>query len=70
MATRVSIISLSIASAYTAVLLIQTAIQGSSIQALGQMVASGLIMTINESDKKRCMSRYSRSDEIEVCKYR
>jgi S1-C subfamily serine protease len=36
MATRLSIISLSIASAFTAVLLIQTAIQGSSIQALGQ----------------------------------
>jgi S1-C subfamily serine protease len=42
MATRVSIISLSIASAFTAVLLIQTAIQGSSIQALGQMVVSDI----------------------------
>src|SRR6516164_1692865 len=42
MATRVSIISLSIASAFTAVLLIQTAIQGSSTQALGQMIVSGI----------------------------
>src|SRR5215813_1564182 len=42
MATRVSIISLSIASVFTAVLLIRTAIQGSSIQALGQKVVSGI----------------------------
>src|SRR5215469_8453766 len=42
MATRVRIISLSITSVFTAVLLIQTAIQGSSIQALGQMVVSGI----------------------------
>jgi S1-C subfamily serine protease len=41
MATKVSIISLSIASAL-AILFIQTAIQGSSIQGLGQMVVSGI----------------------------
>jgi S1-C subfamily serine protease len=40
MATKVSIISLSIASVLTAILLIQIAIHGSSIQALGQMVVS------------------------------
>jgi S1-C subfamily serine protease len=42
MATKISIISLSIASAFTAILFIQTAIHGSSIQALGQMVVSGI----------------------------
>jgi S1-C subfamily serine protease len=47
MATRISIISLSIASALTAILLIQTAIHGSSIHALGQMVVSG-ISTVGE----------------------
>ena len=40
MATKVGIISLSIASFLTAILLIQIAIHGSSIQALGQMVVS------------------------------
>src|SRR5437868_4499861 len=41
MATKVSIISLSIASAL-AILFIETATQGSSIQGLGQMVVSGI----------------------------
>ena len=42
MATKISVIVLSIASAFAAILFIQTAIQGSSIQALGQMVVSGI----------------------------
>jgi len=42
MATKISVIVLSIASAFAAMLFIQTAIQGSSIQALGQMVVSGI----------------------------
>ena len=42
MATKISKIALSIASAFTAILFIQTAIHGSSIQALGQTVVSGI----------------------------
>jgi S1-C subfamily serine protease len=42
MATKVNVIFLSVASAFAAILFIQTAIQGSSIQALGQMVVSGI----------------------------
>jgi S1-C subfamily serine protease len=42
MATKVHVIFLSIASAFAAMFFIQTAIQGSSIQALGQMVVSGI----------------------------
>src|SRR5437870_2913089 len=42
MATKVSLIFLSIASVFAAILFIQTAVQGSSIQALGQMVVSGI----------------------------
>ncbi|MGB8934804.1 MAG: hypothetical protein WCC17_06840 [Candidatus Nitrosopolaris sp.] len=42
MATKISIVSLSIATAIVAILLIQTAFRGSNIHALGQAGVSGM----------------------------